>query len=117
MTLAELAKKVSSTYDYVVADDTPCDVPDEYKGMMTGIINLFQSQAFRLGTLSFPFIETAFEGIEPDEVMEKKLGSDDIPDSLIQGVSMGIYDKLWTELDDDQRSIIKLLVAYIIISK
>lgn len=118
MKLLDLAKIIVSSEDYIVPDDTPTDVDAKYQEKMTGTIRLFKPTASRLGLLCFPFIDNTFKNgqLDVEEVLKTKIDGDELPDSLFQGLSMGIYKKLYSELSNDERSIIKLLGVYIIIS-
>ena len=116
MKLIDLAHKYVKSEKFEVPDDTSPNVPDEYIEKVIGTNRLLKSSARRLGNLEFPSIESKLNSVDVDTTVKEKLGCDDLPNEVIQALSMGIYEKLYSELTEDECSIIKLLSVYIIIS-
>ena len=116
MKLIDLAHKYVKTEKFEVPDDTSPNVPDKYIEKVVGLGRLFKPCSTRLGNLEFPFVESAINSVDVEATAKSKLGCSSIPDEVIQALSMGIYEKLYSELSEVECSIIKLLSVYIIIS-
>ena len=99
-------------------DDT--DIPEKYEPIVDGVINTMKNRINNAKTSNVAFIEKCFDDNNVADIMRQKminneLPDGEVPDGIINKLSMSLYEKPFNDLSNDEQSIIKVLTVYIIV--
>ena len=99
-------------------DDT--DIPEKYEPIVDGVINTMKNRINNAKTSNVAFIEKCFDDNDVADIMRQKminneLPDGEVPDGIINKLSMSLYEKPFNDLSNDEQSIIKVLTVYIIV--
>lgn len=113
MNFLEFCRKTATDIDVKISYDR--NVPEQYDNPMRVIVNNIKCRLDKLDSYEFPYIESVFD--DKFEAILDKNGEEDVPDSVINTLSVALFDKLFNDLEDaDSKSIIKVLSVYLLIS-
>ena len=114
MKLLTFCKKTALTLDMKISDDR--NVPEQYDEPMRVLVNTMKCRINNLDSFEFPYIESVFND-EVETLLDNNTEDGEIPDGVINTLSVALYEKPYNELTDkDEKSIIKVLSVYLIIS-
>lgn len=88
--------------------------PVQYKKPLDVLIKNMKIKRDILDRVSVPYVENAFSG-DYKSILDEKLEDGEVPDSMIEYLSDGIFGKKINDLEYNQRAIIKVLSVYICI--
>lgn len=116
MTFLGFCKKMGNPNSISVSPDDR-NVPEQYEEVLDATIKIMKPKMNIVDRISVPFIEKTFEKKPYIEICDE-LPNKEIPEGIINRLSIGLYDKVFNDLTDpDQQIIIKVLSVYIILSK
>lgn len=95
-------------------DEDDFDIPRKYVKPVNSLITIMRPKMRMLDRVSVTFIENAFEE-NVVERLDEHTEDGDIPDSIINTLSMELYNVMPSELSETQSAIIKVLACYICI--
>lgn len=105
-----------ATNAHIDTDETDLDIDPSVKSRMDVLISNVKPKLHVLDKTEFKYIENVFT--MPDDVLHKALRDScnfDIPDGIINHLSMSLYDKTMNALTVSEQSIIKVLAVYLMI--
>lgn len=106
-----LRKTYPGTFDNISTDVT---VPGIYSIATNSLIEIMKNKISIFDKINVPFVEAAFE-CDYEKILEEKLIDGEVPDGIIHQLSIGLYGKQPTMLDEEEQAIIKVLAVYICI--
>ena len=120
---------MKSFYDFAVrtalensnwVDSSNTEVPERFKMITESVITNLENKMEYLDKIHVIWIEKVFETIDVPEFLDEKMNSGElpdgeVPDSIINRLSAGLYHNDYNTLERDEQSIIKVLALYIIV--
>lgn len=108
-----------SNVDIESAPTSSSNLSDDYKAIADNIIKSLKVKVSKFNTLKLPYITAVFDKFETEEELADELHmktvDDEIPDSLINYLSSGLYNMEYMAISKQQQNIIKVLAIYIIL--
>lgn len=105
--------KMAEHNDMLPTSDTNLD--ESTSKRIDGLVKIMELKMDRLDKISVPpFIESVFD-CDVTEKLNAKTVDGDIPDAVINTLAAKLYHHVFKELDDAERSVIKILSVYIIL--
>ena len=91
------------------------DINPSYEGVVAITITNLKNKIDIFDRISIPYIEDRFENEYDVKACLDLKDMGDIPDGIINRLSMGLYDKMFNDLTNEQQAIIKVFSTYICI--
>ena len=121
LTFQQFCDKISkdSNINIESAPTSSSNLSDDYKAIADNIIKSLKVKVSKFNTLKLPYITAVFDKFETEEELADELHmktvDDEIPDSLINYLSSGLYNMEYMAISKQQQNIIKVLAIYIIL--
>lgn len=121
LTFQQFCDKISkdSNINIESAPASSSNLSDDYKAIADNIIKSLKVKVSKFNTLKLPYITAVFDKFETEEELADELHmktvDDEIPDSLINYLSSGLYNMEYIAISKQQQNIIKVLAIYIIL--
>lgn len=115
--LQTICVRLATEHIAQINTDEDCNVPEQYNEKIKNVVTYVRPRVGRLDRIEVPFIRTAFEDMtKVKKTLEEKTENGEVPDGILQKLSLDIYEKEFNDLTTEEQAIIKVLACYIIIS-
>ena len=121
LTFQQFCDKISKDSNLGIesASTSSSKLSDVHKAIADNIIKSLKVKLSKFDVLKLPYITAVFDKFETEDELADELHmktvDDEIPDSLINYLSSGLYNMEYMAISKQQQNIIKVLAIYIIL--
>ena len=121
LTFQQFCDKISKDSNLGIesASTSSSKLSDVHKAIADNIIKSLKVKVSKFDVLKLPYITAVFDKFETEDELADELHTktvdDEIPDSLINYLSSGLYNMEYMAISKQQQNIIKVLAIYIIL--
>lgn len=100
----------------VTIESNSCEIPEKYKTPVSSLITIMRNKMSILDKITIKFIEEAFDDMDKvQKALDENTENGEIPDGIINHLSIELYHKSFNGLTEEEQAIIKVLSCYLCI--